>query len=291
MGRLGVIALFLFGVGCGGGDDDDDVAVDARPRAVDATADVVDAEVAGDARSPDATPAGMVLYGIVSGRLVTIDTTTGDASDVGAVGLEITRATWDEGSGTVYGVYDNTIAPKLATIDLCTGAATHAVNLTIPGNLIDGFDFEAASGTLYASVTADGNYPPDHRTEQLVTIDPVTGRSTVVANYTGTLTDGDVLLLDLPQPLAIDTDTSNSTVTLYDLSLASAAATNERTTGPPLTVFETVHQGVIYALGGDGAIEGQIVTLDPTTGVPTAVGGSHVPADVAALFSAPACAP
>lgn len=294
---LAAIALTI--AACG---DDDAAGPDAAPgpdasQPADAAttsdaapldANALDAS-APDGRPPDAAPTPPMLYAIVANRLVTIDTATGDATDIGATGLTVTRSVYDPSSDTVFGIYDNTSAPKIATIDVCTGAATHLVNMSLPGNFVDGLSFDPVSGQLYAAVSANGSFPSDGSAEHLVTVDTATGTTTTVGDFTGGLLDGDTLLLELAQPIAIDGDSGAQTIDIFNVDPSTAVTSNARSAGPPRSGRHAVFGGIVYALGMSGAIAGQIVTMNPADGAVTPVGGAHVVSQFATMFSAPVC--
>ena len=101
---------------------------------------------------PVGAAAGDVLYGTVGGKyLVTIDHTTGDATEVammsGYTGGGVYAIAFDSNTGTLYGLArdDGSFVPKLATLNVCTG------EVTIIGNIELG-----SSPTEYTEYLAEG---------------------------------------------------------------------------------------------------------------------------------------
>src|SRR3569623_1389490 len=128
-------------------------------------------------------PVALTLYGINTDpvgnnpRLVTVNTTSGIASPVGAVLHEDVRGAivYDPASGVLYGVVSDSDGGKLVTIDLATGTATPVGNLGI-SCCVDGLAFKPSTGALYALDTATGN---------LLSINVNTGAASVVGPATG----------------------------------------------------------------------------------------------------------
>lgn len=284
----------------GGSDATVDVGVDAPVDAgTDAGADA-GADAGPDAGSdvgpvdanPDVFDAGPVgeptLFAAVSGELVTLDPSTGDATTIGAFGLAIEKLAWDPVTETLYAIYDTPGAPKLATVDVCTGEATATVTLTLPGNFVDGFDFDA-SGQAYVAVSADGSFPADGAAETLATLDTTTGMVTAVAGFTGGV-DGDEIILGTTPPIAIDGDSGGNEHFFYDLDVSTAALTNVRS-DTPRAARQVLHEGVVYGIGAAGGIAGQLVSQDIATSGTTAIGGSFALATFRSAASGIGCPP
>ncbi len=242
--------------------------------------------------NPDVFDAGPVgeptLFAVISGELVSIDITTGDATTIGALGLAINRLGYDPATETLYGVYDNPGTPKLARIDVCTGEATDLGTLTMPGNFVDGFDFDSA-GQGYVTVSADGVFPADGTAETLATLDVASTTATAAVTFTDD-TDGDEIVLSLTPPLVIDGDSAGNEHFLYDLNIGTGALTNERSS-TPRSARQGELGGVLYGIGAAGAIAGQLVTHDLSTAVATGIGGSHVLGNFSGMASGVGCPP
>lgn len=251
----------------------------------DAGADAAATDGGGDA-GPDPV---FQLFAFVGGDLVEVDPATGEQTTVGSTVLgPITRAAFDPTTGALFGIYGNTTLPKLVTVDVCTGTATDAATLTIPGNFVDGFDVDATTGTLFAAVSNDGSHPADANAEHLVTLDPETGTSTSLGDFVG-IADADRLFVNSTPPLVGNGDpTEPPTLVLYDLDVSTRTASAMRSASPRAARL-AFHEGTLYGIGASGAIDGQLVAVDPATGEATAIGGSFTANDVGALVSAHAC--
>lgn len=203
-----------------------------------------------------------------------------------ALGRSVTRLAYDSVADILYGVYDNPGRPKLATIDVCSGAATPIGSLVMPGNFVDCFDFDA-TGQGYVCVSDDGIFPADGTAETLGRLDVTTLIVNADVTFTD-MTDGDEIVLGLPTPLLIDGDSVGNQHFFYDLDLSTGTLSNIRT-GDPRSARQGVHEGVLYGLGASGAIAGQIVTHDIATAVATPVGGSYTLGNFIGLKSGRGC--
>jgi hypothetical protein len=104
------------------------------------------------------------LYGVGHGELYHIDTSDGQATEIGPLGVKLT-AVVDAPEGEVYG----TAGDQLYSVDLSTGEAT----LIGSGNYHRPESLEFANGVLYATVGGG-------RENSLYEIDPATGEGTRV---------------------------------------------------------------------------------------------------------------
>lgn len=119
---------------------------------------------------------GSTLYGTLGSPsdLVTVDTTTGTVTTIGATGVAaVSGLAYDAGTGVMYGVTAGGGASDLVRIDLTSGAAT-LVGAT-------GYDHVgsielAPDGNLYGGITNSGGVNPEY----LVRIDTATGAATPV---------------------------------------------------------------------------------------------------------------
>lgn len=261
---------------------------------VDVATDTFDADVddVGVDAPPDAFDAGPVgaptFFAAVSGQLIEVDVSTGDATTIGAFGLAVEKLAWDPVSETLFAIYDNPGAPKLATVDVCTGEATSVATLTLPGNFVDGFDFDS-TGTAYVGVSADGSFPADGAAETLATLDTTTGTVTTVAAFTGGV-DGDELVLGTTPPLLIDGDSAGNEHFFYDLDPTTGELTNLRS-NTPRAARQALHEGVLYGIGAAGAIAGQLVSHDVASSSATAIGGTFALATFRGATSGIGCPP
>lgn len=236
----------------------------------------------------DAGPAPR-LYAIINDQLAFIGTSSGTFTVIGPTNIAgINRLASGCGNTTVFGIYDNPGNPKVVELDVCTGEATHLTNLSIPGNFVDGLDCNPTTQELYASVSANGNWPGDGLAEHIVALDPYTGTSTSVGDLTGGLLDADTILLTLSSPVAIDADSQTNTIDVYDLDTQTLITSNLRSSSPRPSRM-AVHEGVVYGLGVGGAIDGQIVTVDTAAPSTTPIGGAYNLLTVGGLTSGPGC--
>lgn len=290
--RGSLLAVLL--VGCSGdGTTTFDGGVDASDERFDSGSDdarTVDAGAvdAGSETTDAGVPEPRDLYVFIGTELYALDDETAEATLVGESDLgPITRATFVPSVDAIVGVYDNPGTPKLATIDVCTGEATHLANLTIPGNFIDGIDIDPATGTVFATVSANGTHPADGAAEHFVRLNVSTGVATSEGDLTG-IADADHLLLALPSPLVGNNDSEGNQLVLFTFDPITRIAFEVRS--GPRTVRLTAHLGQIFAAGIEGEIAGQLVHVDPVTATPTAIGA--LPAlTVGPIVSARPCMP
>ncbi|MEM7038530.1 MAG: hypothetical protein AAF570_16215, partial [Bacteroidota bacterium] len=135
----------------------------------------------------------LVLYGAIDNHLVTVNTSTGQATSVGTFSAALSplgNLTYHPGTGQLLALANVTTNPTLVSLDRNTGAATiiAPVVLTPPGRaseLAEGLAYNPADGLLYGSL--DTIAPPSNFfSRRLVTIDPATGVATKVADISGT---------------------------------------------------------------------------------------------------------
>jgi len=140
---------------------------------------------------PEPLATDAILYGVIGSRLVFVDRTTGDASDLGGTGFGGFEAlAFDEDTNTLYGVADGTTDPKLVRINRRTGQGTLVGPIDLASPFIDLHLAEALAwnpenGLLYAAASEFGVPQGSSRSDRLVTVDPSTGAATMVAYFSG----------------------------------------------------------------------------------------------------------
>ncbi|MCG8409293.1 MAG: hypothetical protein MI923_29160 [Phycisphaerales bacterium] len=241
------------------------------------------------------------LYGIdrATGQLITVDTATGSGTAVGPLGTTVFSLAFDPNTNTLYGVSTLFGSDRLLTIDTATGAGTMVGGFS-SGINVGGMAFDPNTNTLYATdingdrllaiepTTVDVDvvgslgfslvrglaFDPNTNTlygtetveRQLITIDVATGIGTAI----------EMLGFLFVNALAFDPNTS----TLYGTT-GGALITIDTTTGDVTGVgglvgFSSV-QGLAFdantnTLYGTDTDTDQLITIDTTTGVGTAIG-------------------
>ena len=188
-----------------------------------------------------ASAADDVLYGTIGGKyLVTIDHTTGDAAEVAIMngGIDgVYAIAFDWHTDTLFGLAraDGTVVPKLATIDVCTGAVTVIGNIDLPDTteyFAEGIAIDP-EGTIYVSMSIDGGIPSgDYYSETLVTVDADTASATYVATISGTVQNEADGLEFVDGTLYASDDPGSGPTNIYTLAM-SGAATLEGTLSSP----------------------------------------------------------
>jgi hypothetical protein len=179
-------------------------------------------------------------------------------------------------SGTLYGATAGSSGSgSLYTINTSTGAATLVAALVDATNAtlhyaITGLAFQPGTGTLYGSTSQNSSTAPD----SLVTINPSTGKVTLIGSYGLTVSSN-------PQTAADITFTPGGTLYGWMEPDTDGLATINLSTGAAATVGSTGNDtfgsglasnssGVLYYAGK--GTNGAFWTLNPSTGVPTQVG-------------------
>jgi len=98
----------------------------------------------------------------------TVDTSTGAATEIGPLGINVPGLAYNPDTSTLYGVSGQTDA--LYTIDTATGVATQ-VGILGTNTSFCGLAYDAATDTLYLSNTVNDN---------LYSIDETTGLATLI---------------------------------------------------------------------------------------------------------------
>jgi len=206
-------------------------------------------------------PVTGTLYGADVGQdqLVSLDVQTGVGTPIGPLGYsQVDGLAFDPGTGTLFGT--DTQYDVLITIDTATGAGT-AVGP--PGSLgfnqVRGLAFDPGTGTLFGA---------DSFSDRLITIDTATGVGTAV---------GPLGFLGL-RGLAFDPGSGtlhgfdNPTNQLVAIDTSTGAAT---AVGPPgfgLVFGLGFDPGTATLYGADSAAPGQLIEIEASTGVGSAIG-------------------
>ena len=190
--------LFVDGDGDGFGDPDSPVYGCPGPGLVDNDDDCDDSDASlGDVCGTDFDG----LFGLVSGEIVQIDTTTGLASPYLSPALtsDSYHLTWNPNTAEFYVVENVFVAPRLVTVDACTGAVLADVPLVTGGGtnafLCEGLDYDQYNDRLVGSCSLDAGLPSDPISESVVEIDIATGGLTVLAVSPPTVLDNEFDLL------------------------------------------------------------------------------------------------
>jgi len=187
-----------------------------------------------------------VLYGTIGGTyLVTIDHTTGDVDNAGAITMtgpqdSVNAIAYDSQSGTLYGLARSggNHLPQLATIDVCTGAVTIIGQIVVPGATVYFAEGIAVnpSGTIYVSMSMDGDFNPgtDYYSETLATVNPVTAVATPIGTIGPTVQNEADGLEFIGATLFAGTDDPGSGPTdIYAVDPNTAVATFKGTLSSP----------------------------------------------------------
>lgn len=179
--------------------------------------------------SPATASGPSTLYGVddLADQLLTIDTTTGATTAVGPLGITgITSLAFNPTNDLLFGVDQSGGSATLVTIDRGSGAATAVGAVGFAD--VTGLTVDTTSSTLFGV---------DAATNQLITINQITGAGTSVGGAIG---------IDGVESIAFDPTTGN--------------------------FFSTIS----FATEGGSTIEG-LITIDPLSGVGTAIGNIGVP--------------
>lgn len=119
--------------------------------------------------APTAVYAEVLAWTTVSGQLALLDLETGQAVEIGLLGIQLRKLALDP-SGTLYAIDLN--QPRFVEVDTATGLATVVGDLGIAPFQPVGFTADAC-GRLWLTGTATG-------TTNLYQVDPTTGQATLV---------------------------------------------------------------------------------------------------------------
>lgn len=228
------------------------------------------------------------LYGVIGNELVSISTTTGLATSVGAFNNSLTplgNLAYHDGLGVLFGIANVTSTPNLVSLNPATGQATVVAPLILmpsgtPVGLQEGLAYNPQDGLLYGSL--DTLSPPTSFVSHIwVTIDPATGFATKIADITGTCNDeadamdwmnGSMFILDgCPNPNI-----------LYKLNTTNGAANQLGITGVQ-GVGDFAYQASTGLMFGYNSNR-QLFTIDTTSAAISVIGNTHTAADFAGQF-------
>ncbi len=120
-----------------------------------------------------------LLYGsddLNSLRLLTINTSTGAASDVAPLSDTVNAMAFDPNTNTLYAVFEEPASEVLVTINRSTGASTVIGPLGYTN--VEGLAFDPNTNTLYAAEADNGN-------DRLLTVNTTTGAGTDIGAVGG----------------------------------------------------------------------------------------------------------
>jgi len=242
------------------------------------------------------------LYGTdgSGGNLYVIDPATGAATSVGALGINAPALAIDSTTGTLY-AGGGAGATSLYTVDPLTAATVLVGGSGMTGATLSSFDFDLG-GTLFASVNLFD--PANTGGDILATIDKPTGIATIRGPFGNGIGGfrlapgieaiafspaGILYGASAPQYLTVGDPT------LYTIDPATGLATPivpiEDAAGVPIpdgiVSLEFDANGVLY--GGTGGSPGNLVRINPTTGVYTLIG--HTVDSSLAALALPPCLP
>jgi hypothetical protein len=216
-------------------------------------------------------PSGGALYGsdTSTDTLVSLDTATGEALAIGALGFDQVRGlAFDPGSGTLYGT--DTSTDQLITIDTASGAGSPVGPTGFA--LVSGLAFDPTGGTLFGSDVASG---------QLITIDPLTGAGTAVGSLGFPSVHG--LAFDLGAGVLYGTSANaQNQARLLVVDTATGAATKVGVVGIKFVDGLALDAGSGLLFGCDTARK-QLLTIDVGTAFGMPLGGAAGP-DTGAVY-------
>ncbi len=235
-----------------------------------------------------ASPGSGKLYGTdgSGGNLYTIDPATGASVLIGRIGaFPVPGLAVDPTTGVMYASRGGG-TPELYRIDPATGAATLVGNTGLAFSAVPDLEFDR-DGTLYAAVniSGDGGSGGDN----LAVIDKLTGRATVIGPFGGLIgllggTSGIEAIAFAPDgrlfgASAVQSSTSG-VPTLYTLNKTTGLATrvasivdaNNVAVAGGVSGMHFACDGTLY--GGTGAATGNLIRINPGTGVFTFIGHS-----------------
>jgi hypothetical protein len=215
------------------------------------------------------------LYGIVGNHLVTVNQTTGDATDVGIINATgLIGLTYDPYRDALYSVANATTDPKLIVIDQTTAQVTLVGPIDLEGydptflTFVEALAFNPNGSTLYGSA---GSAPP--YSNRLIRIDPATGNATQIASITGTTeNDGDTLVF-INGTLYLSDSTPGSD--LFTVNLSNGAATYVGGIG--FSNVKLAYNSETQTVFGAATLDRLLVKILPSTGQGTLVGTTHSP--------------
>lgn len=228
--------------------------------------------------------AASILYGATGSggapsSLYTIDTTTGAATLVGAIGFSVTGLAFDPTTGILYGGTSNVAAvSELITIDPLTGAGTSVGAYGTGSQTMADITFDA-SGQLFGFL--------EPGSDDLYRINKATGAATVVGDSPGSAVTG--LAFGPTGTLYLESVGTLRTLDPTTGALVANIGTSPRPVGMGMDFSDA---GVLFAIervGGGATGARTLVTVDITNGAVTTVGATIAGLD--SLAFAPAAVP
>ncbi len=217
----------------------------ADANTLDAAGDATNDAGAADASDASDAATAPTLYAHFQGSLYRVNPSTAALTLVGATGHTDVRLAWNPVRGGLFAVVEALTAPKLATVDRCTGAITVGPRVTKAptgggdAGLLKRMECFAANpitGEFYAS--GDWVDSATTVTGSLVKVDFDASAASRLGSHQTLQDDGDscsfrggtLYMMDVMQT----TPTTGSSA-IYTMNLADAAATLAITTTPRIT--------------------------------------------------------
>jgi hypothetical protein len=212
---------------------------------------------------------------------------------------------WDETAGVArailspYTTLGGAPTPRLATIDLCTGALTPGPAISVNAAQVrrsEGLARDPVTGTFYVTVGRTGTgTATEFLSESTGTIDVSTGAVSVLGNHQTYQDDGDCLTFVGSNLQLLDVATATNQGAVYTINKTNGQATKLVDVGPRvLRIATDPTRGVVFATYGEGAgVARGVGTVDLGTGALTRLGAdlpdaSYPGNQFTALLSAPA---
>lgn len=235
----------------------------------------------GDAGTDAGTGSLAALYVHLDGQLHRADPLTGELTPVGPTGQTWIALAWDDSAQVARAIIGNfspvggAATPRLATVDLCTGAVTPGPVLAVGGTQVrraEALARDPDGGAFFLTFGRTGTAAAtQYVSESTGTVDVGTGAVTVRGDHQTLQDDGDGLLFHQGALLLLDVATDLNQGALYRLEPSTGAATKLVDVGPKvLRVAGDPTRGVVFASYGDVAGTNRgLGTLDAATGVLT----------------------
>ncbi len=212
---------------------------------------------------------GDILYGVRGGNtLVSIDTATLIATDIGAIGFSSIGGLTIGNDGTLYGITTGT--DELIRIDRTTGAGTSVGPAGLPITYSTGLGTDPTSGTLYGVAQGGVGF-----SSVLVRFDRNTGAATRIADMTG---NGSTAVVGLDgdgagQLWGIDGGSGHEELIRVDKASGAVAVVGPAGLAnyPNIGCFDIGPSGTAWAVNSQSPSY-TLLQVDLTTGAPIFVG-------------------
>lgn len=193
-----------------------------------------------------------------------VNVETGAITDVANTGQTWIVLAWDGVAKVArviappYSPVGGAAAPKLGTIDLCTGVITAGPAITVEGTQVrraEGLAQDPATGTFYITVGRTGTTAAtEYITDENGTVDIATGAVTIHGAHTTLQNAGDILMVAGSTLHLLDVATGTNTGMLYTLDKTTGIASAPLTTGATtLRVAYDPTREVVFTGVGTGA--------------------------------------